>query len=331
MSENNTNVPVANDSLTDDTVETSDVVVENTTQETKPTSSDGDDMPDVHIEYDEGEVDNNGEDGGDEEPEKAEENNEDSEYKYTKVDNLDEDPFVTVKCPSKKFTQKYVCMSFVSPEGVMNTTMRSVKIRGVFETEEEANEHCKKLQRKDKYFDVFVGECGKWLAWDPDPTSATSVKYRNKKLDKLMAQQQKRQMNELNELVGRKKELIDKKDKSHKRRVADQIVSGKQESGTSEYKDKATKDAEKKKKKKVKVDRSRNNNLDAIRARMLKTLNKRKKEKENNKEEQLKAAIEEGKSNVESRQESLNTKKEASNTVENNLEKIKAYLKNKSA
>lgn len=83
--------------------------------------------------------------------------------------------------------QKYVCISFLSdPEN--KTTLNGIKIRGVFSTLEAASEHAKNLQNIDKYFNVFVGEVGKWLPYDPAPTSdqAGSPEYAQEQLNNLM-------------------------------------------------------------------------------------------------------------------------------------------------
>ena len=68
------------------------------------------------------------------------------------------------------------------------TTLNGIKIRGVFDTLEQASEHAKKLQTVDKYFNVFVGEVGKWLPYDPAPLSeqAGNPEYAQDQLNNLM-------------------------------------------------------------------------------------------------------------------------------------------------
>jgi DNA repair exonuclease SbcCD ATPase subunit len=98
-----------------------------------------------------------------------------------KLDHLTEDdPIVG---------QQFVCLSFLSPEGIRNCTTRGLKVRGVFSTYEEAQERCKELQSKDKDFDIFIGEVGKWLPWDPDINDDTKIRdrhYQEEELQKLM-------------------------------------------------------------------------------------------------------------------------------------------------
>lgn len=77
------------------------------------------------------------------------------------VDHLNEDPVIP--------GQQYVCLSFVSPEGIKNCTIRALKVRGVFSSYEDAQRKAKELQENDPDFNVFIGEVGKWLPWDPNP------------------------------------------------------------------------------------------------------------------------------------------------------------------
>lgn len=79
--------------------------------------------------------------------------------------------------------QKYVCLSFLTQE---NKSLVGIKVRGVFEKYEDACEHCKKLQSIDEYFNIFVGEMGKWLPIDPDPETIKNNEFSNEKLNDMM-------------------------------------------------------------------------------------------------------------------------------------------------
>ena len=97
---------------------------------------------------------------------------------YKKIDHLKEDPPIP--------RQKFVCLSFLSPEGIRNCNVRGLKIRGVFEDEKEAQEYAKTLRNSDNDFHIYVGEVGKWLEWDPDPNTAKDQNYQNEELNELM-------------------------------------------------------------------------------------------------------------------------------------------------
>jgi hypothetical protein len=66
------------------------------------------------------------------------------------------------------------------------TTIRGVKIRGVFGNVKEAEIKAKKLQNKDKYHNIFMAEVGKWTPWDPSPHEVKEQEYNNDKLNTLM-------------------------------------------------------------------------------------------------------------------------------------------------
>lgn len=103
-----------------------------------------------------------------------------------KIDYLKEDEPI--------YGQKYVCISFISPEGLRNTTVRGVKIRGSFDTYEEAQNNAKKLQELDPSFHIFIGEVGKWLPWDPSPDDKTKVRdsmYAEKELQEIVHEYEK--------------------------------------------------------------------------------------------------------------------------------------------
>lgn len=82
--------------------------------------------------------------------------------------------------------QLWVCLSFLSPEGIKNCSVRGLKIRGVYGTRPEADKRAEELQKLDPDFHVFVGEMGKWLPWDPDPNDVKDQVYQEKELNDLM-------------------------------------------------------------------------------------------------------------------------------------------------
>lgn len=96
------------------------------------------------------------------------------------VDYLTEDNFLPED-------QKFVCISFLS-DSENKVTLKGVKIRGVFSELEKASEHAKKIQSIDEFHNVFVGEMGKWLAFEPDPNSeaAGNPEYANEQLNGIM-------------------------------------------------------------------------------------------------------------------------------------------------
>jgi hypothetical protein len=67
-----------------------------------------------------------------------------------------------------------------------HTSMRGVKVRGVYGNPKEAELKAKKLQTKDKYHNIFMAEVGKWTPWDPSPHEIKDQEYGNDQLNTLM-------------------------------------------------------------------------------------------------------------------------------------------------
>jgi len=138
------------------------------------------------------------------------------------LDTIDEkfDDFLYTRSESleKEFSEK----------NDFQTTVRGVKVRGVYDTMQEAQVRAKLLQKKDKNFNVFVGQVGFWLPWDPNPHKIENQEYFE---------------SELNELVKKYKENQDSKD-DHFREHVDYV------------KEQAIKDS--------KIAKEKNNQLDEI-------------------------------------------------------------------
>jgi mevalonate kinase len=90
--------------------------------------------------------------------------------------------------------QNFMCISFLS-DVENKLSLKGVKVRGSFKTLEEAQDHAKKLQSIDQAHNVFVGEVGKWVAFNPDVNSkeAGDPEYANEQLNKMMKEYNKNQ------------------------------------------------------------------------------------------------------------------------------------------
>jgi hypothetical protein len=123
--------------------------------------------------------------------------------------------------------QRYVLLSFISPENLMNCKIHGLKVRGVYDDLVKAQKAAEKLNSTDKDHHIFVGEVGKWMPWDPTETQVEEEKYQDENLDKIMKKahesEMKNKVNDLNELIGRHKEKIEVKGHEHNDRVRDAI------------------------------------------------------------------------------------------------------------
>lgn len=81
--------------------------------------------------------------------------------------------------------QKFVCLSFLSDPN-NKSSLLGIKVRGVFSTYELACSHAKTLQSVDPSFNVFVGDMGKWLPFNPNPESIKESEYADEQLNDMM-------------------------------------------------------------------------------------------------------------------------------------------------
>ena len=80
----------------------------------------------------------------------------------------------------KRITSEY------DEENDFKTSTRGVKVRGVYDSVNEAKVRAKVLQRKDPNFHVFVGQIGYWLPWDPSADNIEDQEYQEGQLNDLM-------------------------------------------------------------------------------------------------------------------------------------------------
>jgi len=73
-----------------------------------------------------------------------------------------------------------------SEQNNFHTSVRGLKIRGVFSNRAEAEARAKKLQRSDQIHNILLGEVGKWLPWDPEPSDVNEQEYAEEQLNTLM-------------------------------------------------------------------------------------------------------------------------------------------------
>jgi hypothetical protein len=66
------------------------------------------------------------------------------------------------------------------------TSIRGVKIRGVYDTLREAQFRSEQMRKRDPNHNVFVGQMGYWLPWDPEFHKVQDVNYQETHLNELM-------------------------------------------------------------------------------------------------------------------------------------------------
>ena len=66
------------------------------------------------------------------------------------------------------------------------TSIRGIKVRGVFATQKEAEIRCKVLQKLDKNFHVYIAPVGYWLPMDPNANEIDNQEYAESELNNLV-------------------------------------------------------------------------------------------------------------------------------------------------
>jgi hypothetical protein len=110
-----------------------------------------------------------------------------------------------------------------------HTTMRGVKVRGVYDTHREATVRAQVLQRRDPNFHVFVGQVGYWLPWDPTADKIQEQEYQESQLNTLVKKYNENieQRNDHFEEVKREKlEKIRKENEERRKQLTAQGVTG---------------------------------------------------------------------------------------------------------
>ena len=97
-----------------------------------------------------------------------------------------------------------------SEQNEFRTTVRGLKVRGTYDTLQEAEMRAKRLQKSDPNFNVFVGQVGFWLPWDPEPREVGEEQFLNEELNNLMSEY-KANADKRDEIFNtRKRDLIEK-------------------------------------------------------------------------------------------------------------------------
>ncbi len=103
------------------------------------------------------------------------------------------------------------------------TTVRGIKVRGVFPTQQEAELRCKMLREVDPNHDVYVGPVGIWVPFHPDAYKTGKVEFLEKELNELMHEKHKNE--------EKAKAAFDQRVKESKLKAIDENMKSAQEHG----------------------------------------------------------------------------------------------------
>jgi len=91
-------------------------------------------------------------------------------------------------------------------EHEFQTSVRGLKVRGAFNTQEEAEMRCKKLRETDPNHDIFVGPMGVWIPFDPDAYKTGRIEFMEEELNQLHHEKLKNEIEAKNMFEQRVKE-----------------------------------------------------------------------------------------------------------------------------
>jgi hypothetical protein len=93
-----------------------------------------------------------------------------------------------------------------SRDHAFQTSTRGLKVRGSFNTQDEAEMRCKKLRESDPNHDIFVGPVGAWMPWDPDAYKTGRVEFMEEELNQLHQEKVKNEQKAREEFESRVRE-----------------------------------------------------------------------------------------------------------------------------
>jgi hypothetical protein len=103
------------------------------------------------------------------------------------------------------------------------TNTRGIKVRGSFQSQQEAELRCKMLREVDPNHDVYIGQVGVWMPFHPEAYKTGKVEYLEKELNDLMNEKQK------NEQVA--KVEFEKRVKESKQKAIEENIENAKKSG----------------------------------------------------------------------------------------------------
>lgn len=103
------------------------------------------------------------------------------------------------------------------------TSVRGLKVRGSYPTQEEAEMRCKLLREVDPNHDVYVGPVGLWMPFHPESYKTGRVEYLEDELNQIMQEKNK---NEASAKVEFEKRVRDTKEKAIEDNKKKALASG---------------------------------------------------------------------------------------------------------
>jgi len=87
------------------------------------------------------------------------------------------------------------------------TSIRGIKVRGVFDTIEEAKNRSEFIKKIDNKFNIYIAQVGCWCPWSPNPDCLENQEYAETQLNTLM-KEYKKNMNDKDVIFENRKSSL---------------------------------------------------------------------------------------------------------------------------
>jgi len=117
------------------------------------------------------------------------------------------------------------------------TSLRGIKVRGVYDTRGAAEVRAKKLSLTDSGFHTFVGQVGYWLPWDPNADKVADEVFQNGQLNDMMEKYQENNVSRDMFYEEQKRDKIKAAHEEVQKAKEEEAAKKKLEGGSDEEKD----------------------------------------------------------------------------------------------
>ena len=118
------------------------------------------------------------------------------------------------------------------------TSLRGLKVRGVYDTRPAAEDRAKKLSLTDSGFHTFVGQVGYWLPWDPNADKVADEVFQNSQLNDMMEKYQENNVSKDMFYEEQKRDKIKAAQEEVRKAKEEESAKKKLEGGSGEEKEK---------------------------------------------------------------------------------------------
>jgi len=105
------------------------------------------------------------------------------------------------------------------------TTIRGIKIRGSYDTLDEAKRRAEAVKKFDKNFNVYVAQVGCWCPWSPNPEDIEDQEYSETQMNTMMKKYKENQADKNEEFRMRRDDILKKVEQMKVQKASDEAES----------------------------------------------------------------------------------------------------------